>query len=89
MALFLTVGFVVGSMKPRFYRDNVFVEVIILAFALLLYEILYAILLWQFSIGVFFLNIFRFGIPRVLYSIAISLILFPLLRRIPLFSENH
>ena len=89
MALFLTVGFVVGSMKPRFYRNNVFVEIIFLAIALLLYEILYAILLWQFSIGVFFLNIIRFGIPRVFYSIAISLILFPLLRRIPHFSENN
>jgi hypothetical protein len=76
-------------MKPRFYRDNVFVEIIILAIALLLYEIVYAILLWQFSIGVFFLNILRFGIPRVFYSIVISVILFPLLRRIPLFSENH
>jgi rod shape-determining protein MreD len=89
MALFLTVGFVVGSMKPRFYRDNVFVEIIILAIVLLLYEIVYAILLWQFSIGIFFLNIFRFSIPRVFYSVVIGVILFPLLRKIPLFSEDH
>ncbi|GAJ21590.1 unnamed protein product, partial [marine sediment metagenome] len=48
MGLFLIVGFVIGSMKARFYKDNVFVEIIIFAITILLYEIVYALFLWQF-----------------------------------------
>lgn len=83
MGLFLIVGFVIGSMKARFYKDNVFVEIIIFAITILLYEIVYALFLWQFSVGIFFLNILRYSIPRVFYSVLISLFLFSLLRKIP------
>ncbi len=83
MGLFLIVGFVIGSMKARFYKDNVFVEIIIFAITILLYEIVYALFLWQFSVGIFFLNILRYSIPRVFYSILISLFLFSLLRKTP------
>lgn len=89
MALFLIIGFIIGTLKVKFYRDNLFVQVIIFAITLLLYEIIYTILLWQFSVGIFFVNILRYSIPQVFYSALISLFIFSLLRKIPLFATNH
>ena len=89
MSLFLVVGFIIGSLKERFYKDNVFVEVIIFAITILLYEIVYTLFLWQFSVGIFFLNILRYSFPRVLYSTIISLFLFYLLRRTPHLTPIH
>jgi len=89
MGLLLIAGFVIGAMKPKFYRDNLLVDILFFAVALFLYEIIYLILLWQFSFGIFVLNILRYSMPSVLYSTIISLFVFTLLKRIPHFVPNH
>jgi rod shape-determining protein MreD len=89
MALFLCIGFIIGSLKPKFYRDNLFLELSILAITLFLYEILYMFALWQFSFGIFMFNIVRYLLPGILYSVVISLIIFPLLKRIPYFKPRN
>ncbi len=89
MALFVSVGFIIGSLKPKFYRDNLMLSVSILSITVFLYEIIYMLALWQFSTGIFFLNIFRYAIPGVLYSCILSILLFPLLKRIPFFQPGN
>lgn len=83
MALFLCIGFVIGSLKPKFYRDNLMLEISIFAITLFLYELLYMIALWQFSPAIFLLNIVRYVLPVILYSVVLSLLIFPLLKRAP------
>jgi len=89
MGLFLIVGFAVGSIKTKFYRDNLFVELIIFATTLFLYEIFYSVLIWQFSPGMFFLNIIRYSIPRVIYTSLIACFVFFLFKKIPIFAAGH
>jgi rod shape-determining protein MreD len=89
MGLLLIAGFVIGTMKPKFYRDNLLVDILFFAVALFLYETIYLILLWQFSLGTFLLNILRYSIPSVLYTTIISLFVFTLLKRIPYFVQSH
>ena len=89
MGLFLIIGFIIGSLKEKFYKENIFIEIIIFAITLLLYEIIYMLLLWQFSIGVFFFNILRYSIPNICYSTIICLILFSLLRKVPVLVTRH
>lgn len=89
MALFVFIGFVIGSLKPKFYRDNLILSVSIFAITIFIYEILYMIALWQFSIGVFFLNIIRYVLPGVVYSCFLSFFIFPLLKHIPSFQPRN
>lgn len=89
MALFLCIGFVIGSLKPKFYRDNLMLELSILAITLFVYEIFYMLALWQFSFGIFLLNIVRYVVPGMVYSIVVSILVFPLLKRVPGFSPRH
>jgi rod shape-determining protein MreD len=83
MTLFLVVGFVMGSAHTKFYSGNIFVSIIIFSFVLLLYEIAYSILIWQFTFGNLMFNLVRYGIPRVIYTSIVAFILFPLLSKIP------
>jgi rod shape-determining protein MreD len=89
MILFLIVGFIIGTLKVKFYRDNVFIEVIIFSITLFCYGIIYMLLLWQFEFGVFLFNIIRYIIPHVLYSSIVALLLFLLFRKIPVLSTSH
>ncbi len=81
MSLFLIIGFVVGSTKEKFYRDNLIVELSIFAITLFLYEIFYMLLLWQFSPGIYILNIFRYSIPRIIYTSVFAVFVFYLFRK--------
>jgi len=89
LTLFLLFGFIVGSIRAKFYKDNLFVSLIIFVISIFIYEIFYTLLLWQFSPGVYFLNILRYSIPRVLYSSVIGIFLFPLLKRIPFLTVKN
>jgi rod shape-determining protein MreD len=89
MMLFICIGFFIGSLKQKFYRDNLLLEVGIFAVTLFLYEIIYMIVIWQFPVGIFLLNILRYVIPRIIYSMVISLLLLPLLKRVPIFAPRN
>jgi len=89
MGFFLIIGFVIGLMRSKFYRDNLVVEIIIFSVVLLFYELFYSLVLWQFTAGIYFLNIIRYTIPRVLYTTLIGFFVFSLFRRIHILKPGH
>jgi rod shape-determining protein MreD len=89
MALFLCIGFIIGSMKPKFYRDNLMLSLSIFAITLFFYELIYMIVLWQFSFGIILLNIIRYVLPVILYSAIIALFIFPLLKQVSYFRTRN